>query len=212
VTVPNHAFVGCPETAKDQAIFDFSFSTQILRSADSAGDRRDAVGRRPARAVGGLVQILFWRRWPGGSQPARELAALAAMFLLPRPAAAVIARRPVGRWRCGLWAATALTIAYMAVGRWLIAGALGIFMGSLACSDGGYGPVCVLTGAAIGEMLLIALFGFVSPASAGWLRACGRCRCRRGCCLGSSSGSSAAERLAGASAGDYVNTGHGRGA
>src|SRR5260370_28513656 len=96
------------------------------------------------------------------------------MFLLGQIAAAVIVPKtnwdPAPRF---VEAATALTIAYMAVEilalpqagkRWLIAGALGIFHGlyfALFLRTTGYNPLYVLTGAAIGELALIAPFAFV---------------------------------------------------
>src|SRR5436190_913615 len=126
------------------------------------------------RAVGGLVQILFLATLALAARSRRELAALAGMFLLGQIATAVIA--PKTSWEPAprfVEAATALTIAYMAVEilalpeagkRWLIAGALGVFHGlyfALFLRTTGYSAVYVLAGAGVAEVLLIALFGFV---------------------------------------------------
>ena len=178
VTVPNHVHLlrAQREGKSDQAIFDFSFSKAQIRF-DPPTALETAVTQTGAglvRAVGGLVQILFLATLALAARSRRELAALAAMFLLGQAAAAIIAPRtgwePAPRF---VEAATALTIAYMAVEilalpqagkRWLIAGALGVFHGlyfALFLRTAGYSAGYVLTGAAIGELLLIALFGFV---------------------------------------------------
>jgi hypothetical protein len=156
VTVPNHVHLlrAQKEGKSDQAIFDFSFSKAQIRF-----DPPTALETAVTQSGAGL---------------ARALAALAGMFLLGQIATAVIAPRtswePAPRF---VEAATALTIAYMAVEilalpeagkRWLIAGALGVFHGlyfALFLRATGYSPVYVLAGAAFGELLLIALFAFV---------------------------------------------------
>src|SRR6266851_4481872 len=178
VTVPNHVHLlrAQKDGKSDQAIFDFSFSKARIRF-DPPTAIETAVTQSGAglvRAVGGLVQILFLATLALAARSRRELAALAGMFFLGQVVAAVIAPRtawePAPRF---VEAATALTIAYMAVEilalpqagkRWLIAGALGIFHGlyfALFLKTSGYSPIYVLTGAAIGEALLIAVFGFV---------------------------------------------------
>jgi hypothetical protein len=178
VTVPNHVHLlrAQKEGKSDQAIFDFSFSKAQIRF-DPPTALETAVtqsGAGLARALGGLVQILFLATLALAARSRRELAALAGMFLLGQIATAVIAPRtswePAPRF---VEAATALTIAYMAVEilalpeagkRWLIAGALGVFHGlyfALFLRATGYSPVYVLAGAAFGELLLIALFAFV---------------------------------------------------
>src|SRR3989442_10221450 len=96
------------------------------------------------------------------------------MFLLGQIAAAVIV--PKTNWEPAprfVEAATALTIAYMAVEilalpqagkRWLIARALGVFHGlyfSLFLRTTGYGPRYLLIGAAIGAAPFVSLFGFI---------------------------------------------------
>src|SRR6185295_311859 len=103
----------------------------------------------------------------------RELLALAGMFLAGQIAVAIIVPKttwdPAPRF---VEAAAALTVAYMAVEilalpkagkRWLIAGALGSFHGlffALFLRTTKYRTAYVLTGAAISELTLLALFAF----------------------------------------------------
>ena len=121
VTVPNHVHLlrAVKEGKNDQAIFDFSFTNAQIRftpptRAEIAITQTGAGFVRAA--VGGLVQILFLATLALAARTRRELAALAGMFLLGQIAAAVLAPRlnwdPPPRF---VEAATALTIAYMAV-------------------------------------------------------------------------------------------------
>jgi hypothetical protein len=177
VTVPNHVHLlrAQKDGKSDQAIFDFSFSKAQIRfdPPTAAEIVFTQTGAGFVRAVGGLVQILFLATLALAARSRRELAAVAGAFLLGQVAAAVIAPRtnwdPAPRF---VEAATALTIAYMAVEilalpqagkRWLIAGALGVFHGlyfALFLRTTEYNPIYVLGGAATGEVLLIALFAF----------------------------------------------------
>src|SRR5262249_16831325 len=157
-TVPNHVHLlrAQKEGKSDQAIFDFSFTKTQIRF-DPPGPVEIAVTQTGAglmRAVGGLVQILFLATLALAARSRRELGAVAGMFLLGQIATTLIAPRtnwePAPRF---VEAATALTIAYMAVEilalpqagkRWLIAGALGIFHGlyfALFLKTTGYSPL-----------------------------------------------------------------------
>jgi hypothetical protein len=178
VTVPNHVHLlrAQKDGKNDQAIFDFSSTkSQIRFNPPTATEIAvTETGAGLVRAVGGLVQILFLATLALAARSRRELAALAGMFLLGQIAAAAITPRttwdPAPRF---VEAATALTIAYMAVEilalpqagkRWLIAGALGVFHGlyfALFLRTTGYSPAYVLAGAAMGEVALIVLFAFV---------------------------------------------------
>jgi HupE / UreJ protein len=177
VTVPNHVHLlrAQKDGKSDQAIFDFSFSKAQIRFDPPTAMETffTQTGAGFVRALGGLVQILFLATLALAARSRRELAALAGMFLLGQVATAVIASKtnwePAPRF---VEAATALTIAYMAVEilalpqagkRWLIAGALGVFHGlyfALFLRTTEYNPVYVLTGASIAEVLLIGLFAF----------------------------------------------------
>src|SRR5207302_10413138 len=101
----------------------------------------------------------------------RELLALSAMFLSGQILSTVLV--PLTSWQPAprfVEAAAALTIAYLAVeilmlpqagSRWLVAGVLGMFHGlyfELLLRNTGYGPVWVLTGAALTELILIGGF------------------------------------------------------
>jgi hypothetical protein len=178
VTVPNHVHLlrAQKDGKSDQAIFDFSYTRGQIRF-DPPTAFETAVtqtGAGMVRAAGGLAQILFLAVLALAARSRRELAALAGMFLLGQIAAAVITPRtswdPAPRF---VEAATALTIAYMAVEilalpqagqRWLVAGALGVFHGlyfALFLRTTGYGPSWVLGGAALAESALLILFGGV---------------------------------------------------
>ena len=177
ITVPNHVHLlrAEKEGKTDQAIFDFTSSKAQIRfdppSAAEIAITQTAAG--VMRAVGGLSQILFLATLALAARSRRELAALAGMFLLGQIASALIAQRtawePAPRF---VEAATALTIAYMAVEilalpnagkRWLIAGVLGVFHGlyfALFLRATGDNPAYVLTGAAVSELILIAIFAW----------------------------------------------------
>lgn len=178
VTVPNHVHLlrAEKEGKRDQAIFDFSFSKATLRF-DPPGAVEIAVTQAGAgflRALGGLVQILFLASLVLAARTRRELLALAGMFLAGQIAGAVLVPRtgwqPAPRF---VEAAAALTIAYLAVEilllpragwRWLIAGFLGVFHGlyfALFLQTAGYGAAYVLSGASVGDLLLIAMFALL---------------------------------------------------
>lgn len=178
ITVPNHVHLlrATMGGKNDQAIFDFSYTTAPIRFRPPTNAEIAAaqIGAGFVRAVGGLAQILFLATLALAARSRRELAALAAMFLVGQVATAIIA--PETSWNPAprfVEAATALTIAYMAVEilalptagkRWLIAGALGVFHGlyfALFLRTSDYRPVHVLTGAALAELLLVAGFAFV---------------------------------------------------
>ena len=177
ITVPNHVHLLRAEKdgKNGQAIFDFSSSqAQIRFDPPTALETAvTQIGAGVVRAVGGLVQILFLATLALAARSRRELAALAGMFLAGQIAMAVIAPKigwdPAPRF---VEAATALTIAYMAVEilalpsagkRWLIAGALGAFHGlyfALFLRTTEYRAAYVLSGASVSELALIALFAF----------------------------------------------------
>jgi len=177
VTVPNHVHLlrAQKEGKSDQAIFDFSFSKAQIRFDPPTAVETffTQTGAGFVRALGGLVQILFLATLALAARSRRELAALGGMFVVGQITTAVIASKtnwePAPRF---VEAATALTIAYMAVEilalpqagkRWLIAGVLGVFHGlyfALFLRTAEYSAVYVLTGATIAEALLIGLFAF----------------------------------------------------
>ena len=178
ITVPNHVHLlrAVKDGKNDQAIFDFSFTNAQIRFTPPtrAEIAITQTGAGFLRAVSGLVQILFLAALALAARSRRELAALAGMFLIGQIAAAVLAPRinwdPAPRF---VEAATALTIAYMAIEilalpaagkRWLIAGALGIFHGlyfALFLRTSEFSPLYVLGGAALAELLILAVFAYV---------------------------------------------------
>jgi hypothetical protein len=178
VTVPNHVHLLRAENAgkRDQAFFDYSFSKATLRfvppSAAEVAFTQAGAGAKSA--ISGLVQILFLASLVLAARSRRELLALAGMFLAGQIAATVLV--PLTSWQPAprfVEAATALTIAYLAVeilmlpqagSRWLVAGVLGMFHGlyfELLLRNTGYSAVWVLTGAALTEIALLAVFALV---------------------------------------------------
>ena len=175
ITVPNHVHLlrAHKDGKNDQAILDLSFSKAQIRFDPPTAFETAAtqIGAGFMRAAGGLIPILFLATLALAARSPRELAALVGMFLLGQIATAVIVPGtswdPPSRF---VEAATALTIAYMAVEilalpnagkRWLIAGVLGIFHGlyfALFLRASGFGAAYVLFGAAFCELALIALF------------------------------------------------------
>lgn len=175
VTVPNHVHLLRAERGdrKDQAIFDFSFTKATLRFAPPTF-WETAITQSGAgfiRALGGLVQVLFLASLVLAARSRRELLGLAVAFLAGQLISALVVPKtgwqPPARF---VEAAAALTIAYLAVEilllpdggwRWLIAGVLGCFHGlyfELFLRKTDYSATYVLSGASLGEILLICLF------------------------------------------------------
>jgi hypothetical protein len=178
VTVPNHVHLLRAENAgkRDQAFFDYSFTKATLRfvppSAAEVAFTQAGAGAKSA--VSGLVEILFLASLVLAARSRRELLALAGMFLAGQIAGAVVV--PLTSWQPAarfVEAATALTIAYLAVeilllpqagSRWLVAGVLGIFHGlyfDLLLRNTGYSAAWVLTGAAFTELVVLAALALV---------------------------------------------------
>jgi len=174
ITVPNHVHLLRAEKAgkRDQAIFDYSFPRATIRFEPPGPLELAAtqMGSGVMCALSGLVQILFLAGLAIASRSRRELLALTAMFLAGQMASALLL--PVTGWHPAarfVEAAAALTVAYLAVEilflpaagmRWLIAGVLGAFHGlyfALWIANTGFRPAYVLGGAAIAEILTIAL-------------------------------------------------------
>jgi hypothetical protein len=176
VTVPNHVHLLRAENGgkRDQALFDISFprATLRFRPPSAAEIVASQSGAGSMRALGGWAQILFLASLALAARSRRELALLAGMFLAGQVAAALIVPRtawqPPARF---VEAAAALTIAYLAIEilflpdagtRWLVVALLGTIHGlyfALFLRTTGYHPLYVLSGAALAEILLIALGG-----------------------------------------------------
>jgi hypothetical protein len=151
-----------PGARRDQAVFDQAFDRATLRfrPPTAAEIALTALCAGGLRALAGVVQIVF-------------LAALAVVFLAGQAASVLLvphtAWQPAPRF---VEAAAALTVAYLALevlllpkagGRWLVAGALGVFHGlffHLFLQKTGYQPGFVLAGAAVADVLAIACFGW----------------------------------------------------
>lgn len=178
VTVPNHVHLLRAEKGgkRDQALFDYSFPRGTIRF-EPPGRIEIAMtqmGSGVMCALSGLVQVLFLAGLIVASRSRGELLAMAAMFLAGQIASALLL--PLTNWQPAprfVEAAAALTVAYLAVEilflpaagmRWLIAGVLGAFHGlyfALWVRNTGYRPLYVLSGAAIAEVLVIALLALV---------------------------------------------------
>jgi HupE / UreJ protein len=178
VTVPNHVHLlrAARGDKRDQAIFDFSFPKAEIRF-EPPTTAEIALAQTAAglwRALGGAAQVLFLASLVLAARSRRELFALVAMFLAGQSLSAILVRltpwQPAPRF---VEAAMALTIAYLAVeilalpqagSRWLVAAGLGAFHGlyfDLFLRTAGFQPGFVLAGAALGDLLLIAVFAFV---------------------------------------------------
>jgi hypothetical protein len=178
VTVPNHVHELRAQLGDkfDQALFDIAFPHSTLRfrppTAAEIAAEESAAGF--LRALGGAVQLLFLAALALAARGRRELAALTAMFLAGQIVSVLAA--PHTGWQPAprfVEAAAALTIAYLAVeilllpkagARWLVAGFLGAFHGLyfyLFLETTGYRPGFVLAGAAVAELIVIALLGLL---------------------------------------------------
>ena len=178
ITVPNHVHLLHAEMGgkHDEGVFDLTFTRTTLRFRPPT--RAEIVvtqsGAGVVRAWGGLVQILFLAALALAARGRRELAALTATFLAGQVACVLIMARtlwqPAPRF---VEAAAALTVAYLAVeilllpqagARWLVAGVLGAFHGlyfHLFLQSTGYGAGLVLAGAALAEVLAIAVLALL---------------------------------------------------
>ena len=178
ITVPNHVFLlrAVRDGKNDQAIFDFSFTKAEIRF-DPPSALETAVTQTFAgvmRAVTGMVQILFLAALVLAARSRAEFAAVTVAFLAGQIGCALLT--PLTRWDPAprfVEAATALTIAYLAVEilalpqagkRWLIAGVLGVFHGlyfALFLRSSDYHAGYVLAGAAFAELAILALFALL---------------------------------------------------
>ncbi len=189
VTVPNHvhllrAFRG---DKSDQAVFDLSFTSSEIRfrppTAFETGSREVSAGFM--RAAGGLAPLLFLLSLVLAARTRRELLALTAAFLGAEIIACALAPRLVFSLSPRfIEAAAALTIAYLAFEivllpdsrhRWIVVGVLGLFHGayfSIFLAQSGYRAPAFLSGVALAELLLIALFALLlgGVARLNWMR------------------------------------------
>jgi hypothetical protein len=177
VTVPNHVHLLRAERdgKRDQALFDFSFPKATLRfdppgAFETAATEAFAGARRALT----LAVLLFLAALVVAARSRRELAALAAAFLVGQWVSATIV--PVTTWQPParfVEAATALTIAYLAVevlllpgagARWLVAGVLGAFHGlyfALLLRTSDYGAGWVMTGATAAEIAILGVLAWL---------------------------------------------------
>lgn len=184
ITVPNHVHLlrATHGQKTDQAAFDGSFPTATIHfrppTAWETAMRDASAGFW--RAVAGIAQILFLAALVLAGRSRRELALLIAMFLAGQ-ALTVIAQLStrISVSPRFIEAATALTIAYLAVEilvlpaagqRWLVVGVLGILHGmyfDMLLAAGDYSRTSYLAGASLAELTLVAiLWGVVRAAAA----------------------------------------------
>jgi HupE / UreJ protein len=178
VTVPNHVHLLRADNngKRDEAVFDISFPSATLRfrPPSAVGIAVTQIAAGCMRALGGPVQILFLAALALAARSRRELILLTAMFLAGQIGATLLV--PLTRWQPAprfVEAAAALTVAYLAVEiallpqagtRWLILTILGAFHGlyfELFLRTSGYHAAYVLSGAALVELLTIALFALL---------------------------------------------------
>jgi hypothetical protein len=178
ITVPNHMHMLHARMGEksDQGFFDRSFQRATLRFRPPSA-LETAVTQSGAgflTALGGAAQILFLAALALAARSRRELAQLAAMFVLGQIASVLIvpetAWEPAARF---VEAAAALTVAYLAVeilllpkagARWAVAGVLGVFHGlyfHLFLQTSGYRAAWVLGGAILGEIAVAGLLALI---------------------------------------------------
>ena len=174
ITVPNHVHLlrAYLDGKSDQAVFDASFPTALLRFRPPAPWEilLRECGAGFSRAIGGLAALLFLfalaiaaRSWP-------ELASLVAALVAGEiVACAALPRLSFVLSPRFIEAAAALTIAYLAFEvallpqsgqRWLVVALLGLFHGayfSLFLSTSGYRLPGFLTGVTIAQALAAVL-------------------------------------------------------
>ena len=183
ITVPNHVHLlrAINGEKTDQAAFDSSFTTATVRFR-SPTLTEIAVRDASAgfwRASAGLVQILFLAAVVLAARSRRELAQLTVMFLAGQ-SVTVIAHLST-RLQVSprfIEAATALTIAYLAVEilllpaagqRWLIVGVLGLLHGmyfDLLLAAGDYRRATFLTGAFSAETTIVIVLALAAGLAA----------------------------------------------
>jgi hypothetical protein len=180
VTVPNHIHMLHAERAgkSDQAILDSAFSTATLafRPPTAAERIADQAGAGAFRVWTNWAQVLLLLAIALASRTRRELIASSAAFLSGQIAGTAIVLRTA--WQPSprfTEAAAALALAYLALeiiafpqsrGRWLLALLFGSFEGmyfAVFLTDSGYRFGYVLSGAAAASLLLLAVFGAISP-------------------------------------------------
>jgi len=180
ITVPNHVHLlrASMDGKADQAVLDLSFPNAELRfrppTALELATQQSAGGA--LRAIGGAAQWLFLAALVMAARSRRELALLTVLFLLGEALACILV--PATSWRPAprfVEAATALTIAYLAVEiwllpeagqRWAVAGVLGLFHGLyflLFIESSDYSAAWVLTGVAVAEVAVIGLLAWIFP-------------------------------------------------
>jgi hypothetical protein len=187
ITVPNHVHLLRAEMGgkHDQAVFDLTFTKATLRFRPPTKTEIAITesGAGFLRALGGPVQLLFLAALVLAARSRRELLALAGMFVLGQVLSVAIVPRtnwqPAAKF---VEAATALTIAYLAVeilllpkagARWLIAGVLGAFHGLYFClfvQTTEYSAALVLAGAVVAEAVVMAVLMFVFRPLRRWVR------------------------------------------
>ena len=183
ITVPNHVHLlrAVHGQKTDQAAFDGSFPTATIRFRPPTA-WETAIHDASAgfwRAVAGVAQILFLGAMVLAGRSRRELASLIAMFVAGQAltVTAQLSTRMAVSPRF-IEAATALTIAYLAVEilllpaagqRWLVVGVLGVLHGmyfDMLLSTGDYSRVSYLAGAFLAEVTLsVILWGVVRAAA-----------------------------------------------
>jgi hypothetical protein len=182
IVAPTHVHVlraqlGSGQSARqDQGVFDRAFERATLRFRPPTSTEIAAteILAGAARALAGVVQVVFLAALAIAARGRRELLALIAMFVAGQVASVVVV--PLTRWQPAprfVEMAAALTVAYLAVEilvlpqarlRWLVAGALGVFHGLfffLFLQNTGYRAGTVLAGAATVEVVVIAALGLV---------------------------------------------------
>ena len=178
VTVPNHVHVlrATRADVTEQAVFDFSFTRSTIRFTPPTPAEMlfSQTGAGFVRVLLGPFQILFLLALVLAGRSRKELLWIAVAFLFAEAVSAVVVAykdwQPPPRF---VEAAAALTVAYLAVEilvladaghRWLVAAGMGVFHGFYFGSflrQSGMDYLYVLSGVAVGEVLVLVVFAFL---------------------------------------------------
>ncbi len=178
ITVPNHIHMlrAVKGDKTDQAVFDQSFTEAEIRfrPPSAAELAMKALAEGVWRAIAGTMQLLFLASLALAARSRRELLALIGTFLAGELIACALASRVLPQLSPRfLEAATALTVAYLAVEilllpnagqRWLIVGVLGLFHGlyfAMFLTSSGYDPAMFLVGVVLAECIVIAALALI---------------------------------------------------
>ena len=177
-TVPNHVHIlrAVRGEVAEQAVFDYTTTRHEIRFVPPTAWElfTQEAGAGAKRVLTGPAQWLFLLALALAARSRKELLWIAAAFAASQALSAVVVE--MQRWNPPprfVESAGALTVAYLAVellalpeagARWLVAAGMGVFHGlyfGIFLSQGEMHPARVLSGAALAEWAVLAVFAAV---------------------------------------------------